>query len=203
MNPVISDQLFSRATEPVQHPWLSSEGPPVILGVGRLTAQKDFATLVRSFALVCQKAEARLLILGEGEDRAALEALIAELGLGERVQLVGHVSNPYPYLRRSALFVLSSAWEGLPTVLIEALALGTPVVSTDCRSGPVEILEGGKWGALIPVGDFQSLAEAILKRLAQDWRNEVPDQALEKYTSRYAASEYLRVFQRSEQKSGR
>ena len=160
-NPVVTPELFERAKEPFEHPWFASGEPPVILGVGRLTKQKDFPTLIRAFELVRRERPARLMILGEGEERPQLEALIKELGLQEDVALPGFVDNPYAYMAQAAVFVLSSAWEGLPTVLIEAMACGCPVVSTDCPSGPAEILENGKYGPLIPVGDADKLAEAI------------------------------------------
>ena len=140
-NPVIMPGMRSLARQTPDHPWLRAGEPPVVLGIGRLTLQKDFPTLIRAFALVRRQRSVRLIILGEGGDRPALEALVAELGLGEDVALPGFRDNPLAYLSASALFVLSSAWEGLPTVLIEALAAGTRVVSTDCRSGPREILQ--------------------------------------------------------------
>jgi len=160
-NPVITPELFAKAEEPVGHPWFRPGEPPVILGIGRLTEAKDFPTLIRAFALVRKQRPARLMILGEGEERPKLEALVRELGLEKDVALPGFVDNPYKYMKRAAVFVLSSRWEGLPTVLIEALALGTPVVSTDCESGPAEILDGGKYGKLVPVADIEGLAKAI------------------------------------------
>lgn len=160
-NPVVTPELIENAKEPVEHPWFATEQPPVILGVGRLTKAKDFPTLIRAFALVRQERPARLMILGEGEERFRLEALVKELGLEDDVALPGFVDNPYAYMARAAVFVLSSAWEGLPTVLIEAMACSCPVVSTDCPSGPAEILENGKYGPLVPVGDADKLAEAI------------------------------------------
>lgn len=164
-NPVVTPALFARAEALLEHPWFSLGAPPVILGVGRLTKAKDFPTLIRAFARVRRVRPARLLILGEGEERAALERLVREEGLEEEVALPGFAENPYPFMKRAAVFVLSSRWEGLPTVLIEALALGTPVISTDCPSGPREILEGGRWGRLVPMGDDAALAEAILEAL--------------------------------------
>jgi len=164
-NPVVTPELIARSWEVVEHPWLAAGEPPVVLGVGRLTAQKDFITLIRAFALMRPHYEARLIILGEGEDRPILEQLIGELGLQGWVDLPGFVENPYAWMRRAAVFVLSSRWEGLPTVLIEAMACGTPVVATDCPSGPREVLEGGKWGKLVPVGDEAALAEAICETL--------------------------------------
>ena len=164
-NPVVTEDMFKKAEEPIDHPWFQPGQPPVILGVGRLTAAKDFETLIKAFALVRKKTEARLLILGEGPERVKLEQLVKQLGLQNDVCMPGFVDNPYKYMKHSSVFVLSSRWEGLPTVLIEALALGLPVVSTDCPSGPAEILEGGKWGRLVPVGSPEALANAILEAL--------------------------------------
>ncbi len=164
-NPVVTPELLDLANQTLDHPWLAEGQPPVLLGVGRLTAQKDFPTLIHAVARVRQQRKARLLILGEGEDRPALESLIRQLGLEQDAALPGFVENPFAYMKRAAVFVLSSRWEGLPTALIEAMACGTPVVSTDCPSGPREILEDGKWGKLVPVGDPEKLAEAILETL--------------------------------------
>ncbi|MGD9840629.1 MAG: glycosyltransferase [Candidatus Bipolaricaulis sp.] len=166
-NPVVTPELFLRAELDPAHPWFFPGAPPVILGVGRLAKQKDFATLIRAFARVRQVLPARLLILGEGEERLNLERLVQEMGLDGEVALPGFVGNPFPFMKRAAVFALSSRWEGLSNVLIEALALGTPVVATDCPSGPAEILEGGKWGRLVPMGDDAALAEAVLATLAE------------------------------------
>jgi glycosyltransferase involved in cell wall biosynthesis len=178
-NPVITPLFLEKAQEPLDHPWFAPGQPPVILGVGKLEAQKDFPTLIRAFAQVRDRYPARLMILGWGPDRPQLEALIAELGLAEDAALPGYVENPYAYMARAALFALSSAWEGLPTVLIEAMAAGVPVVSTDCESGPQEILNRGQYGTLTPVGDSRALAEAMLavlkgqrKPAAADWLNQ-------------------------------
>jgi len=162
---VVSDDLDALASEPIEHPWLVPGPPPVVLAAGRLTAQKDFPTLLRAFARLVPERDLRLMILGEGPDRAALEAEIEALGLGDRVALLGFQANPFSYMARARLFVLSSAWEGLPGVLIQAMACGTPVVSTDCPSGPREVLEGGRLGPLVPVGDAEALARAIMQTL--------------------------------------
>jgi len=172
-NPVVTPELFAKAEEPVDHPWFRPGEPSVILGVGRLTAQKDFPTLIRAFALVRKKRSARLMILGEGEDRPKLEALVRELGLENDVALPGFVDNPYKYMKRAAVFVLSSRWEGFGMVLVEAMACGTPVVATDCPSGPREILEDGKWGKLVPVGDAKQFAHAIEATLDEPMHPEV------------------------------
>jgi glycosyltransferase involved in cell wall biosynthesis len=126
-----------------------------------MTAQKAFSVLIQAFAQVRKNRRARLLILGEGEDRSSLETMISHYGLEQDVSMPGFVTNPYPYMAHASVFVLSSRWEGLPTVLVEAMALGTPIVSTDCPSGPREILMDGKYGALVPVDDPFALAAAI------------------------------------------
>jgi glycosyltransferase involved in cell wall biosynthesis len=160
-NPVVTPELREKARAPLAHPWFNPGQPPVVLAVGRLTKQKDFPTLIRAFAQVRQTRPARLLILGEGSDRPVLEALVNQLGLGDSVAMPGFVENPYAYMSRASLYVLSSRWEGLPTVLIEALYCGPPIVATDCPSGPREILANGQHGLLVPVGAVTALSQAI------------------------------------------
>lgn len=190
-NPVITPDVFQKDQETIGHPWFAVDQPPVILGVGRLNKQKDFPTLIQAFAQVRQQRSVRLVILGEGEERTELEALVHQLGLSNDVDLVGFVSNPYAYMARSSVFVLSSLFEGLPSVLIEALAMGTPVVATNCKSGPMEILENGEYGALVEVGDVQGIAAAIVstldappdrERLRQRAKEFSLERSLEKYT---------------------
>lgn len=166
-NPVITSELLRKSKAFVTHPWFTSKETPIILGVGRLTPQKDFTTLIKAFALVRKQKVCRLVILGDGEQKPQLESLIEQLGLESDVNLPGLTENPYTYMAQSDVFVLSSAWEGLGNVLVEALAVGTPVVSTDCPSGPREILQNGRLGPLVPVGDALALADAILKVLGQ------------------------------------
>ncbi len=168
-NAVVSDAVLAKAAAPVPHPWFGESQPPVILGVGRLTAQKDFPTLVRAFARVRSQLPARLVIVGEGKPdaRAELTRLAAELGCAEDLSLPGFTHNPFCYMARAGVFVLSSQHEGLPGVLIQALACGAAVVSTDCPSGPREILEGGRHGRLVPVGDDVAMAAAILSELRE------------------------------------
>lgn len=167
-NPIVTPELREMAAAPLEHPWFQPGEPPVLLAVGRLSPQKDFQNLIRAVARVKQTRSVRLLILGEGQERARLEALVADLGLSEVVALPGWVLNPYPYMVAAAAFVLSSRWEGLPSVLIEALYCGVPVVATDCPSGPLEILDRGRHGRLVPVGDMDALARAIESALAGD-----------------------------------
>lgn len=191
-NPVITDALTSAGAGAPSHPWFSDGGPSVVLGVGRLTAQKNFGSLIRAFAAVRRQRPARLLVLGEGEERPALEALVSELGVGADVALPGFLAGAQACMARAAVFVLSSAWEGLPTVLIEALAAGATVVSTDCPSGPREILRGGELGRLVPTGDIDGLANGILAALSGSGRR-VPLTDLEEYTLPFAANAYLRL----------
>ena len=165
-NPIVTPDLQKRSEAPLDHPWFRRGEPPVVLGVGRLTAQKAFGLLIEAFARVRKSQSARLIILGEGEERPKLEAMIRQLGLEQDVDLPGFVSNPYPYMAHAALFVLSSKWEGLPTVLVEAMSLGTPVIATDCPSGPREILGNNQYGQLVPVDDPGALTLAIQNSLA-------------------------------------
>jgi glycosyltransferase involved in cell wall biosynthesis len=147
------------------------------LGVGRLTKQKNFPLLIHAFVKVRQKKTCRLVILGDGELRSEIEILINNFGIHDDVLLPGFQENPFAWMSASSVFVLSSDWEGLGNVLIEAMACGTPVVSTDCPSGPSEILEGGKWGRLVAVGDVDSLSKAILDTLLDENQPDVVKRA--------------------------
>lgn len=168
-SPAVGRETLTKAVEPVTHPWFSNDGPPVVLGVGRLVPQKDFPTLIRAFAQVRAERPARLVIVGPGKEdrRDELLALARRLGCGDDVDLPGLSHNPFAYMAQAAVFVLSSRWEGFGRVVAEALACGCPVVSTDCPSGPAEILAGGRYGRLVPVGDHKAMAGAILDTLAQ------------------------------------
>jgi glycosyltransferase involved in cell wall biosynthesis len=193
-NPVITPTMLALARQAPDHPWFAPGQPPVIVGAGRLTRQKDFFTLLRAFAEVRRRRPARLIILGEGEDRSALQALADDLGVADEVALPGFQENALAYMAGSAVFALSSAWEGLPTVLIEALAAGARVVSTDCPSGPREILQDGRLGALVPVGDAVALAAAILEALGRP-AGAVPVDALTPFTRDASVDHYLRVIE--------
>ena len=164
-NPVVDDNLRTRAQQTLEHPWFAQDEPPVILAAGRFTEQKDFATLIRAFAAVRADKEARLVILGEGRLRDDLEQLVCTLGIQADVCMPGFVENPFQYMARASVLVLSSAYEGLPGVLIQALACGCPVISTDCPGGSSEILEDGKYGALVSIGKADEMAKAILVEL--------------------------------------
>lgn len=148
------------------HPWFS-ETARVILSVGRLSKEKDFSTLIRAFALLRADREAKLIIVGEGRERASLEALAQELGISEDVDLPGFSDNPYAFMKAASLFVMSSTHEGFGNVLLEALAAGCPAMSTDCPGGPPEILDGGRVGPLVPVGDPKAMAGQMARMLDQ------------------------------------
>jgi len=192
-NPVLTDTYWRQLDEPLEHPWFEPGSPPVVLAAGRLVSDKDFATLVRAFHLVRRERRARLVILGEGELRPELEALVAELGLTEDVALPGFEPNPYKYMAGAAAFALSSVSEGLPTVLIEAIAAGLPVVSTDCVSGPREILAHTQAGQLVPVGDHEAMARALLEALAGEKGGRGAARGLDAFAPALVAERYLEL----------
>jgi glycosyltransferase involved in cell wall biosynthesis len=169
-NPVVDSRLRELADTPLNHPWFKPGAAPVILAVGRLIPQKDFQTLIRAFAILQRKSKARLVILGEGRQRLELESLTQELGIAPHVEMPGFVSNPYQYMAGASVFALTSRYEGLPGVLIQALACGCPVISTDCPGGSAEILDHGKYGRLVPINNDTVLADAMDSVL-----NEQPD----------------------------
>jgi glycosyltransferase involved in cell wall biosynthesis len=197
-NPVVTDDLEQRAAAPVDHPFFSPGEPPVVIGVGRLVRQKDFATLVDAFARVRAERPARLVILGAGDPREPeteqeLRAHIERLGLAEDVALPGWVDDPQAWMSRAAVFALSSIYEGFGNVVAEALAVGTPVVATDCESGPSEILEGGRHGRLVPLRDPEALAQAILAALREPADAEGLRSAAARYHTDRIAAAYLDV----------
>ncbi len=192
-SPIVPAELFERSLPPPDHPWFIPGEPQVILGLGELGARKDFATLIRAFARVRTQRPCRLMILGRGRQRERLLALAAELGVAGDVELPGFVANPYGYLAHAALFVLSSRWEGLPFALVEALAVGTPVVATDCPSGPREVLADGCYGRLVPVGDGRALAEAMVKTLDDPLPRPLLQQAARRFEIEAATSAYLQA----------
>jgi glycosyltransferase involved in cell wall biosynthesis len=163
--PVVPDALFDTPPPAPDHPWFHDPAAPLILGVGELSRRKDFATLLRGFAELRAGRPCRLMILGEGGERDALLAAASALGVADDVALPGFVPRPYAELAHADLFALTSRWEGMPLVLVEALALGTPVVATDCPSGPRELLSDGQYGALMPVGDAPALGAAMAAML--------------------------------------
>jgi glycosyltransferase involved in cell wall biosynthesis len=190
-NPVITPELAGLASAPVDHPWFGPDAPPVVMGIGRLTRQKDFPTLIRAFARVRRQRPLRLILLGEGRDREALAELAGREGVGDDVAMPGFQGNPYAWLSRARLFVLSSRWEGSPNALTEAMALGVPVVATDCPSGPRELLQGGRHGPLVPVGDADALADAMLQALEHPLPPEALREAVREYRAEVSARRYL------------
>lgn len=166
-NPVLTKSFYKKAQMEVSDPWLDASSSPLVITIGRLDKMKDQATLIRAFALVRAKTEARLMLVGDGPERPTLRKLVKDLKLEESVALPGAMQNPYPYLKRAAVFVLSSKYEGFGNVLVEALSLGKPVVSSACTGGPAYILQSGKFGSLFPVGDHEALAQQILLALAK------------------------------------
>ncbi len=163
-NAACPDDADEKAALRPEHPLLSA-GVPLVLGVGRLVPQKGWDVAIRAFAQVVKQRPAQLAIAGVGPDEAALSRLIAELGLADHVHLLGFQAQPLGWMAAADLVLMSSRYEGFGNVLVEALAVGTPVVSTDCNFGPAEILEDGKWGRLAPVDDVDALARAILESL--------------------------------------
>ncbi len=192
-SPIVDQKIFAMASGPVDHPWFNEPTVPVILGVGELSARKDFSTLIRAFARVRALRPCRLLILGEGRQRQNLEGLVRHLSLEGAVSIPGFSKNPFAYIQRASLLVLSSICEGLPVALVEALALGTPVVATDCPSGPREILDSGRFGRLTPVGDEAGLAEAIMRTLDDPLSSNVLMSAAMPFAVVPATSRYLEM----------
>jgi glycosyltransferase involved in cell wall biosynthesis len=163
-NPVLTPDFYRMLAEPVLALKLQHPNRPFIISVGRLVPAKDLSTLIRAFAEVRKEVPSHLIILGEGEQRPALERLIADLKLGDEVSLPGYAPNPYAQMARAKVCVLSSKYESFGNVVVESLAAGTPVVATDCP-GPREILQDGRFGELVPVGDAEALASALVKVL--------------------------------------
>lgn len=191
-NPVVRASVTHEASQPVEHPWFHSPGTPIIMSAGRLEPPKDHATLLRAFALVARQTEVRLIVIGEGTERRNLVKLSHELGIAHRVDFPGFHRNPFAFMAKSRLFVLSSIHEGMPNVLIQAMACGTPVVSMDCPSGPREVLEDGRWGPLVPVGDVRALADAILATIDRP----LPASSLTTRAAAFSAAVSIRAYVR-------
>lgn len=190
-NPVWSPEIEILAGQPVSLIWPVQKDMPVIISAGRFSSEKDFSTLIQAFAKLRKKHQAKLILLGEGSLRASLEDLAKQLGVIDDLTMPGFVENPFAYLARADVFVLPSLHEGFGNVLVEAMACGTPVVSTNCPSGPREILDGGRYGALVPVGDADALAAAI----EQQFDNPTPAELLKtrarEFSVEKAAGAYL------------
>lgn len=191
-NPVITRSLAERADEPVDHPWFRDPSTPVIVAVGRLEAQKNFTVLIRAIALVRRERPCRLVIFGDGSEKPMLQSVIAELGLQDAVELHGFVPNPHAFVAKAAVLANSSIWEGLSMVLVEALAVGTPVVATDCQFGTAELLCDGRHGTLVAVGDVEGLARGIAAVLREP-RKPATGDWLEQFGASYSAGRYLEL----------
>jgi glycosyltransferase involved in cell wall biosynthesis len=200
-NPIVTPEMLALAKAPIAHPWFSTRSDnggtgsavPVLVFAGRLEVEKDLGTLLRAFARLRAERDCRLLIIGDGRLRPEVEAERDALGLAGAIDMPGWAANPYPYLRQASLVVLSSIWDALPTVLIESLALGTPVVSTECGAGPREILDGGRYGPLVPTGDPEALATAMARTLAAPLPAATLRQGGERYEAQRNADLYLQL----------
>jgi len=190
-NPVVTPQLKQAMNEPIGHKWLQDKSVPVVLAAGHLLHLKGFDVLIQAFYHVVAQQQARLIIIGEGSQRDMLTELIQKQNLEDCVDLHGFANNPYSFMKNADLFVLSSRSEGLPTVLIEAMACGCPVVSTDCPSGPREILNDGEYGKLVPVNNPQALAEAILESLSEEHDLSKIQQRADHFAEERIIDEYL------------
>ncbi len=190
-SPIATPDLYEKASMAAEHPWLIDKKMPVIMGIGELSGRKDFATLIRAFATVRSARPVKLIIFGEGRGRASLETMIREMNLSDDIQLPGFRANPYPDLARADLYVHSSTQEGAPVALMEAVALGVPCVSTDCPSGPAEILQGGRYGQLVQVGNAEMMAKAMIEYLDSPPEREFISQAARSFTMEVGTSAYM------------
>ena len=193
-NPILNEDIYIKSKESVSYSWFNESDRKRILSIGRLVPQKDHKTLIKAFKFVREVYEAQLIILGEGYLRPDLIQLSESLGLEQDVFLPGFVQNPYSLISQSDVFVLSSIYEGFGNALVEAMALNCPVVSTDCLSGPREILAHGKYGHLVSVGDAQAMADAILEVIAGDKRL-APSDWLDQYHVDHSVDQYVRLIE--------
>lgn len=194
-NGIIGPEFDRLAAEPVLHPWLQVGAPrPVFVTAGRLNVQKDHKTLLEAFALYRQHHMGRLIIFGEGEERQALTALATQLGITADLDMPGHTANILPSLRQARAFILSSVFEAMPLVIIEAFACGTPVISTNCDFGPAELLENGTYGQLCPIGDVAKLATLMADSGMVSLSREALKTYGRSFTLDNCVSEYMRLF---------
>lgn len=195
-NAAVNDALERLGNEPADHPFFRDGAPPVFLSSGRLVGSKDFSTLIDAFAIFRKRHEGRLAILGVGPLEEALKAQCATLGLSDDVAFLGFHVNPYPFMKRASALVVSSLHESFGLVLVEAMALGTPVVSTDCPTGPAEILMGGQYGELVPMKDAPALAKAMENVLSESITPEVLKARAATFSVDAIAREYVDLFDR-------
>jgi glycosyltransferase involved in cell wall biosynthesis len=168
-NPLDVDRIRALAREPAGHPWLDEPDRPVVVSVGRFFPQKGYDVLARAFVELAKRTEARLVLVGDGPERAVIEGILAEGGVLDRAAFVGYRANPFPVVARSTVFALPSLTEGFGYVLVEAMALGVPAVSTAC-AGPTDLLGGGRYGKLVPPGSESELADALAALLGDEPR---------------------------------
>jgi glycosyltransferase involved in cell wall biosynthesis len=197
-NPVVGEDFPTRCNEMVHHPWFDQPEGPVLVTAGRLVGHKDHDTLLRALAIHRRRHNSRLLILGSGPLRAALDAQVEALGLQDAVDFLGFQPNILPYVRRADAFVLSSVCEGFGNVLVEALGCGTPVVSTRCAHGPAEILADGEYGLLVEPGDAAALSEALdqVPTLRQQFPADLLRERATQFSYAACASRYIGLFKR-------
>jgi len=189
-NPVVTQSLMFKIAEESNNNWLDDQSEyPTFIAVGRLNNEKNFEMMLKALQIVNQTKKARLIILGEGPDRPKLESLVKSFGLEEVVDLAGFMQNPYTFIRKARAILLTSHHEGLPTVLIEALAAGTPIISVDCPSGPREILDGGGYGRLVTSLKPEAFSQAILDELGQA-RIPPPAESWQPYKAEVAFEHY-------------
>lgn len=193
-NPVVTPELTTLAEQPLTHPWFTPEAPPVVLSVGRLETQKNFPLLIEAFEQTRAQLNCRLVLVGDGTQRGVIEARVVASPFATDIALLGHQSNPYNYMRHAGVFVMSSQWEGFGNVLAEAMATGTPVVATDCPSGPREVLDNGRYGTLVPMGDSAALAAAILDTLRTPPAPDMLKTAAARFDAAQVAKQYLDYF---------
>lgn len=194
INSILPPSFEKQERAILTHPWFTEHIHPVIVGMGRLSIQKDFKTLIRSVAKANEIRPIHLAIFGEGEQRSDLAALAAELGIEDKLWMPGYVEDPFSYITQADIFILSSIWEGFPSVLVEAMACGTSVLSTDCPAGPREILADGKYGKLVPVGDVAAMADGILDALSKPQEATVLAKRTKIFTSSHAVTSYTTLF---------
>lgn len=190
-NPAFTPDIPRKAKEDVDHHWINGDDS-VVLAVGSLTPQKDFQTLIKAFAEVRKEKSAKLIILGKGKQKQKIVETAKNFNIRNHVDLPGFTSNPYSYMSKADVFALSSRWEGFGNVIVESMACGTPVVSTNCPSGPSEILDNGTYGILTPVGDASLLGEGIIKML----NNPVEKRILENRARNFSIDKISKAYQR-------
>lgn len=196
-NPVVNSTLFEMSKVPVEHPWFNDPKIPIIISVGRLhIREKNQPILFRAFSEIIKERNARLVVIGDGPDIEKLLALSKDLKILEHTHFFGFQDNPLRYIAKAQVFVQTSLFEGLPTVIIEALACGTPIIATDCPGGTREILEDGKWGTLIPVDDWKALVREIHEVLDHHEGPRQPIQRIWEYSVTASADQFLRILNR-------